>query len=289
MTAVPPDGPSGSDSRPTWPDGQPILPVVVPDDLSELEAEITALRRERAALARRARWGRLGRWIPGPAGAGAGPSARHPAASRAILAATLLFVAAFGGMLAALSPRVSGPTAPNVPLATPSVAAGRIGGLVPAVQLRTHGRPLPSRALPRPALLVLVPPGCPCATAASLVLEQAAEIPIEVVFISATADESLADSYAADAPDLSFPAADPRGQLAAAYLAPNAMLTLVFVRTDGVVTSIRHGFRAGDRLETSLDVVQAQPVAPPAGAGVPVQQPGPGSPSASRSTATRRG
>lgn len=288
MTAVPPDGPSGSDSRPTWPDGQPLLPVVVPDDPSELEAEITALRRERAARARRARWGRLGRWLPDPAGPGGRPSSRRPAASRAILAATLLFVAAFGGMLAALSPRLSGPTAPNVPLATPSVAAGRIGGLVPAVLLRSHGRPLPSRALPRPALLVLVPPACPCATAASLVLEQAAEIPIEVVFVGTTADEALADSYAADAPDLSFPAADPHGRLAAAYQALSAMLTLVFVRTDGVVTSIRHGFQPGDRLETSLDVVQARPVATPAGAGAPAGQVS-GSPSAGRSTATRRG
>lgn len=246
---TPPDGPPERN----WPDGEPALDFVVPDDISELAAEVEALRRERTARARRARlqrWMPPGRWqrrgVPG-----------------AVVLATLLVVGVFGGMLALLAPRSQPPAAPGVPLAAPSVPAGRIGGLLPAIELTSRGRPLPARRLPRPALLVLVPPGCSCDTAASLISEQAAEIPVEVVFVARGPDERVVDGYAAAAPDLAIPATDPTGALSATYGPSDRGVTLVFVRTDGVVTSVRHGFAPGDRLETSLDVVQANPTAVP--------------------------
>lgn len=242
MSAFPPEGGPGRS------DGDLPLDFVVPDDISELAAEVEALRRERAAELRRRRLQHLPltRWL------------RERGLSGAAGVAALVVVALCGGLLTLLGPSDTQPAGPPVPLATPTVAAGAIGGLLPVAQLESHGRPLASRDLPRPALLVLLPSGCRCAPTVQQIADQAVELAVTLVFVSSGTDESLADQYTTASPDYAIPAVDPAGTLAAAYRAAG-QLTLVFVRTDGVVTDVVHGFRPGDRLETRLDLVQATP------------------------------
>ncbi|MHB8340915.1 MAG: hypothetical protein ACYDB7_07030 [Mycobacteriales bacterium] len=244
MSAFPPEGGPGRS------DGDLPLDFVVPDDISELEAEIEALRRERAAELRQHRLQRLllTRWL------------REHGLSGAAGVAALVVVALCGGLLTLLGPGGTQPLTPPVPLASPTVPAGSIGGLLPVAMLRTHGRPLASRDLPRPALLVLLPPQCQCGPAVQQIANQAAELAVTLVFVSSGTDESLADQYTTASPDYALPAVDPAGVLAATYRA-GGQITLVFVRTDGVVTDVLRGFRPGERLETRLDVVQGTPSA----------------------------
>ena len=120
----------------SWIDG-----VVIPDDISALDAEVRALRRERRARARRERLRRL----LGPRGVGA-----------PLVIVVLLMIAGVASLLVLFQPRR--PATAPAPLAT----SGRNDGLLPDLPVTLpdgSSRPLQSF---RPAVLALAPVGCGC-------------------------------------------------------------------------------------------------------------------------------
>ena len=87
--------------------------VVIPDDISSLDAEVRALRRERRARARRDRLRRM----VSPRGV-AGP----------LVIVVLLLVAGFASLLVLFQPRRT--ATPPAPLATSGAGSGRDGKLL---------------------------------------------------------------------------------------------------------------------------------------------------------------
>jgi hypothetical protein len=123
--------------------------LVVPDDISELSADVAAYRRE-LRQARRARFTqrfRSGR-------------ATGPVFALAIASALAGLVAL---MLTVMGPHsVERPQA-AAPLAKPTITAGKVGGLLPDTMLTGPNGQLDSRAAAlRPAVFALVPAGCAC-------------------------------------------------------------------------------------------------------------------------------
>ncbi|MFL6128183.1 MAG: hypothetical protein ACJ73E_03855 [Mycobacteriales bacterium] len=119
--------------------------VVIPDDISALDAEVRALRRERRARARRDRLRRL-------------VSPRGPAGPLVIVA--LLMVAGFASLLLLFQPRR--PTTSPAPLASSGAGSDRDGQLLPDLPVtQADGTPARVRDF-RPAVLALAPIGCGC-------------------------------------------------------------------------------------------------------------------------------
>lgn len=116
--------------------------VVIPDDISELEAEVRALRRERRAERRRQRLRRLAR--PGRA---SGP----------LLMVAVLLVSGVTGLLVLLQPRRTAGTV--TPLADAAQSSER---RLPDVLVRlVDGTTRRAREF-RPAVVALAPVGCRC-------------------------------------------------------------------------------------------------------------------------------
>ena len=118
--------------------------VVIPDDISSLDAEVRALRRERRARARRDRLRRL----VSPRGV-AGP----------LVIVVLLMVAGFASLLVLFQPRR--PTASPAPLASPGAGSGRDERLPDLAVTQADGTSKRLRDF-RPAVLALAPVGCGC-------------------------------------------------------------------------------------------------------------------------------
>src|SRR5581483_7209510 len=143
-------------------------PVVVPDDLRALQADVDAYHREQRLLARRERIERATAWLPPFVTArlvGRFASA-EPVAGPSVWTRLALPIAAFVGVLGAASlvlavlligtPRPQpGPVAEPVAKA-PAAAVGSVGGLLPDVRVTTPGGVVSVRSL-RPALIALVP------------------------------------------------------------------------------------------------------------------------------------
>lgn len=126
--------------------------VVVPDDISSLEADVRALHRERRARSRRRMLRRLF------------PVHRI---SAPIVIVVLIVASGITGLVVLFQPRRPGLGAAGsaAPLATPSAQVGQVRGLVPDVSLTLpDGSSKPVRDY-RPAVLALVPTGCACAEA----------------------------------------------------------------------------------------------------------------------------
>ncbi|HWA65330.1 MAG TPA: hypothetical protein VG899_03050 [Mycobacteriales bacterium] len=122
--------------------------LVVPDDISELAADIAAYHRE----LRRARRGR--RFTRSNARRATGPI------FALALATALAGLVAL--MLTVMAPQAVQPPS-AAPLAAPTVADGSVGGLLPEVTLTGPNGPVDSRAVAlRPAVFALVPVGCAC-------------------------------------------------------------------------------------------------------------------------------
>jgi hypothetical protein len=133
-----PGGGGRSGGEPSWLDD-----VVVPDDISELDAEVRAWHRERRARARRERWRRLAspRSVTGP-----------------LMIVVLLLVAGFTSLVVLFQPRR--PTAQPAPLATPGAAGTR--RVLPDVLVRLPDNSTRQVRDYRPAVLALAPVGCGC-------------------------------------------------------------------------------------------------------------------------------
>jgi hypothetical protein len=125
--------------------------LVVPDDISELAADIAAYRRE-LRQARRARI--TGRF-------------HDRRASGPVFAMTVAVVLAalVALMLTVMGPHSVTPATAAEPLATTTIADGHVGGLLPDATLTGPNGPIDSRATAlRPAVFALVPAGCACKT-----------------------------------------------------------------------------------------------------------------------------
>lgn len=213
----------------------------VPDDARELELDVIAWRRERAAGHRRAlldRVVRTRRW-------------RRYGLSGPLVAAVLVIVAVFGALLALVVPTGGRARAPSRALdAAPPAPVGSVGGLLPDRRLTVGGVERSVREL-RPAVLALVPPACRCGALVDELSGQAAEFGVRLVLVATSPDDDgLGDLVAAARHGSVLPAYDLEGWLAGAYAARGP--TLVLVRDDGRVTAVERDARPGQRWEPSL-------------------------------------
>ncbi|MDQ1710974.1 MAG: hypothetical protein QOE45_424 [Frankiaceae bacterium] len=135
-------------------------------------------------------------------------------------------------------------------LAAPVVAPGRVGGLLPDVTLRGRVRTANAREL-RPAVVMLVAPGCDCVEAVRHVVREAAAYRLVTYLVETGDSPAGTEILAARAGGDVGPYADPAGALAAAYgLRTDA--ALVLVRADGVVTQTVAAVGPALRLGTAL-------------------------------------
>ncbi len=235
MSALPPEGRDGSDTG----------PIHVPDDISALEPDIVALRRERAAAARRERLRRLARaprWV-------------RFGIAVPLIVGVLAVAAVSGAWLSVEGNRVApaGTLAP--PLASPGVAAGTVGGLLPEATLDVGGAAEYTAEL-RPAVIALVPASCTgCVASARDLLQQVSALQGQVLFVSAgSAVSAAADRLGTLLPAATSEATYPHGVLAAAYHPAVNQLTVLLVRSDGVVTAVLRGFGGGMHLEAGFSL-----------------------------------
>jgi hypothetical protein len=263
----------GRNSDPQGDDyGLPHIDIVVPDDARELDRDVVAYRREQRMRRRRARWRRV-----------LGPFTRYGVAAPIIAAAVLIAVVS-GAMLTVLGPHTV-PRPTTSPLTQrPSARPGQVGGPLPNTQVTIDGE---QAALvdQRPAVIVMVPPGCRCDAAVTSLTRQATVRRIGVFLVSgpaapergpqpgpgngtatprpparltptATATASAAETelHALAEKSGARVLADEDGALTAAYRPTG--LTAVFVHTDGVVGSVLSGPRPGQRLDAQLEPLQ---------------------------------
>jgi hypothetical protein len=210
-----------------------IDPVVVPDDIRSLQADIDAYRREigqgrrslRERLASSPTWRDWGF----PAGVVAG----------AIALATIVFVVlTFAGTNR--HPHVAAGA-----VGSPTAAVGTLHGLLPDVTIQTQtGDREPARDL-RPALLALLPQPCGCAARVDQLAGQAAEVGVPLVVVAPAA----VDAEVAALPGQShrgkvLAAFDPVGALASTYAASG--VTVLVLAPDATVTYIHRGTQPGE-------------------------------------------
>jgi hypothetical protein len=216
------------------PAGEPPLPpdLRAPDDARELAEDARALRRERRAAARdRPR------------------SRRRTGPSWHLLALTALAVAcavAVGQLFMVRErPRQLVPTQPL--RSAPSALVGHPGGLLPDVLLTRPAGAVSARDL-RPAVLLLVAPGCDCTDKARHVVSQTAGHRVQLYLVGARAQVIALASVAGGEV---VPVADDGGALASAYLG-DASAAVVLVRDDGVVSEIIAGVASSLRLDSAI-------------------------------------
>ncbi|HEX4017846.1 MAG TPA: hypothetical protein VHX15_14020 [Frankiaceae bacterium] len=226
-----------------------LLHIVVPDDLRELDAEVTAYRRELEAarrFERRQRWRH--RFTPSWARGGL-PSP--------IFTAVLLVIATTGLLLSVFAPVTQEHSRQTVisPLAHPKEAVGTVGGLLPDVQLLTDDQSFNTRTI-RPAVFVLVPAGCKCETEIRQILGQVNEVPPAPYMVIVSQGKDTTSAKLADAvDDARGPTGvrDVNGVLAKTYHASTTAPTLLLVAGDGrLAPGSPHVYHSGDRLESAL-------------------------------------
>jgi hypothetical protein len=229
-----------------------LLHVVVPDDLRELDAEVAAYRRELDAARRHDRRQRLrDRFTPRWARGGL-PSP--------LFTAVLLVIATTGLLLSVFAPVTQQPQRqlPVSTLAHPAQPPGMVGGLLPDVQLIADTSQIGTRVI-RPAVFILVPSGCQCASLIRQIVGQANEVPPAPYTVLVSQGKDTTAVRLADAKDggrgLPLGVRDQDGVLARTYHASPTAPTLLLVGADGVLTAPARVFHDGDRLESALDAL----------------------------------
>ena len=255
MSVLPPppgdgdDGQARPENHPVHhvPPGGPDLPplpmgIVIPDDLSALDEEVTDVRRE---LRRELRMARL-QSIP--------VLRRIPARglSGTLLVMSLFAIALLGTLLMAFPPGRNTPRATARPLASPTEKVGTRGGLVPMVDLLDDtGRETPARTL-RPAVLAYVPAGCACADQLRTIAAKGHEFGLSTYFIEGKSLPAGGDSIAHLSQQANLSGfTDSSGQLAGFVPSPGKV-TLWPVSPNGQLALAPFAYSPGDQLEQPL-------------------------------------
>jgi hypothetical protein len=231
---------AGAHTEPVPDDASWLERVVVPDDLSELQADVEAYHRERRSAARRRRLGRI-------TGTRAWQRLALPAAvvlGSLAIAGAVLAILTFGHPKRVVSP-------PAAAIATAPVAVpGQVGGLLPDVSLRTSTGAISARDL-RPALVALVPMNCDCNSLLEALAGQADEVALPLLVIAPAGR----DAEVAALPGQLHrgdvrPVFDLRGELSRIY--KRVGVTVLGLRPDATVSFVERAVDAGDHLEPLL-------------------------------------
>ena len=225
-------------------------PVVVPDDLRSLQADIDAYHRE----LRRHQLRRRHPWIAAMAHRAQGRRLLLPVAVlMAGLAVGSLVVALIAGGTARPAPLRSAPLAPH-----PAAAPGAVDGLLPDVTVRSTADERTAIRDLRPALVALVPMSCGCAAVLGQLASQAFEVRMRLLAVAPAArDAEVAALSGRVHRGEVVPLFDDSGALATAYAATG--LTVLVVRADGTVGYIGRDVVSGVRLELPLQKAVFQP------------------------------
>jgi hypothetical protein len=241
---------AGAHTEPVPDDASWLERVVVPDDLSELQADVEAYHRERRSAARRRRLGRI-------TGTRAWQRLALPAAvvlGSLAIAGAVLAILTFGHPKRVVSP-------PAAAIATaPAAAPGQVDGLIPDVSLslRAPNAEVSARDL-RPALVALVPLRCHCTSLLEALASQADEVAVPFVVVAPAGQDAEVDALigALHRGDVR-PAFDPTGELRSTYAATG--VTVLGLRADATVSFIGKDVDPTARLELEL----GQMIRPPA-------------------------
>lgn len=214
-------------------------PVVVPDDIRDLQPDVDAYHRELRLARRRLRWQRLTatrawqRWSF-PAG---------------VLTGAVALAAAVFALLA-VDGRAARQEAP-APLASPAAAVGKIGGLLPDASLTTTaGVAVRAREL-RPALIALLPAHCSCPAVLNTLAGQAQEVQLRLVVVAPSAPDAEVAALPGQLHYTDVIAAyDHDGTLATTYAAHG--VTALILGRDGVVAFRQPDVTTATRLELPL-------------------------------------
>ncbi|MBC6459238.1 hypothetical protein [Actinomadura sp. HBU206391] len=230
--------------------GLPHVDIVVPDDARELDPDIVAYRREERRRRRQRRWRRV-----------ASPLTRYGLAAP-IIAGALLIALISGTVITVFGPNPV-PRATGAPVAQrPTAARGKIGGVLPEGQVDVPGHRKQLIDL-RPAVLMIVPPGCRCETTIDEMSRQTNDYRIGLYLVAdrRDAEETVQQSAkemrklaGAARHAVAIVARDEDAVLATTYQA--AGLTAVFVHADGVVDDVMKNLQPGLHLEKRLQRLQ---------------------------------
>jgi hypothetical protein len=224
-------------------------PVVVPDDLRDLAADVEAYHRELRLAGRRRRIDRITStkvW-------------QRLAFPAAVLVGSLGLAGLVFAVLTFGQPRATVPPV-AAPVATaPAAAVGAVHGLLPDVPVRTPDGTVSARSL-RPALVALVPAQCGCSRLLATLAAQADEVTLPLVVVApAAVDAEVAALPGQLHRGRVIPVYDAAGALADTYAA--AGVTVLVVAPDATV-----GYLAADvgptiRLEGPLQQALTPPPA----------------------------
>lgn len=248
---------TGGPAQPEDTTGDP-LPLLIPDDISELEDEVAAYHRELRIAARRARQRArrerahpLIRWalpVGRPPAPGFSRRGRRLLLPLAMTSGALVLSVVVTILLTVLAPKTDRGVPPLPPLGSPTAAVGQPGGLLPDVVVTDRrGDQVPLRTK-RPAVLILLPANCACGDRVNTIADQASSRNLEVIAVthadaSAPPPSAIAAALAVTAYN------DPEGQVAQAFGRKD--LEAVVVGPDGLVTGIYHRL-SGRHLASAL-------------------------------------
>ncbi|HET6816827.1 MAG TPA: hypothetical protein VFH66_06335 [Mycobacteriales bacterium] len=232
-----------------------IDPVVVPDDIRALQADIDAYHRElrdarRHPLVRRLSASRL--W-------------RRGATPAAIVATAFALAAVVFAVLTLGDPGVGRRALPSPIASAPAAAVGAVDGLLPDVTVRTISGEARSVRDLRPALVALLPIHCNCAALMSSLAGQAETVGASLVAIAPAAQDAEVAALSGRTHSGQVAAYfDPAHALADVYQA--AGVTLLVVAPDATVRHVLHDVQPGAHVEALLyDGIGAPSVARDAG------------------------
>jgi hypothetical protein len=233
-------GHSGADGSPSeWePEGRDGDHLVVPDDISELEADIRAWRREQRSLGRRTAIdrlffrGRFGLMIP------------------LVLGVLLLAAVSSVVTLIVSSPPPQRPAA--LPLARTSAGSGREGGLVPDVAVRDLSGAWRSLRTLRPGVLLLAPGGCDCDSAVRDLATSTEHNQLRLTVVGDRPPQLPTDVSSS----LAVSRAEPTGRLLDVFRVTDRPVT-VLVRADGVIDQVLHRIPRAAVLDDDIAALSA--------------------------------
>src|SRR3954462_3710319 len=240
-------GPTGDDRPPepdgSGPGGESPLAISIPDDASELAAEIAAYRKEIRSRRRRERFDRLTLarlWRPygitGP-----------------VVIAALVVLGSVGGLMLALLPNAR-PTEPQAD--TENTAVGHMGdpgGLMLDDTVWIDGQTVSAVAL-RPGVIALVTPDCACAATIDQIAAQANEFQLKTYVVTAKNNDPQMSTLVHGARGSRTAVYDPGGKLRATY-SQKPGVTVLIVKKDAVVRNVLQGVNTKTTLRGALTMI----------------------------------